>query len=157
MNPAHVKLRSSDPDQELLFAFEKLCRFFRAWYTQEGKRHDLSPVQVQILIYLLRPLTELQNLTILANEFFISKASLSESIKGLMNKKLVTRLSLKSDKRVQYINLTRSGKKLAGQLGQVPKVLDGTIRSMKPAEKQRLMNGVMNMMSSLRIQAGRLN
>jgi len=148
MSPALVKQRSSDPDQELLFAFEKLCRYFRAWYTQEGKRHDLSPVQVQILIYLLRPLTELQNLTTIANEFFISKASLSDSIKGLMNKKLVTRLSLKNDKREQYINLTRSGKKLAGQLGQIPKVLDLSIRNMRPAEKQRLMTGVLNLMSS---------
>jgi DNA-binding MarR family transcriptional regulator len=145
MNPAHVKLRVSDPDMELLFAFEKLCRYFRAWYTQEGKRHDLSSVQVQILIYLLRPHPQLRSLTTIAHEFFISKASLSESIKGLMNKKLVTRLSLKSDKRVQYLNLTRSGKKLAGQLGQIPKVLNVPIRSMKRVEKQRLVNGVLNL------------
>lgn len=145
MNPAHVKPRVSDPDMELLFAFEKLCRYFRAWYTQEGKRHDLSPVQVQILIYLLRPLPQHRNLTTIAHEFFISKASLSESIKGLMNKKLVTRLSLKSDKRVQYLNLTRSGKKLGGQLGQIPKVLNVPIRSMKRVEKQRLVNGVLNL------------
>lgn len=142
------KLRTSDPDQQLIFEFEKLCRYFRAWYIHEGKRHDLSPVQVQILLYLSRPLPEPRNLTTIANEFFISKASLSESIKGLMSKQLVTRFSLNGDKRVQYINLTRSGKKLAAQLGQIPKILDVSIRTMRPVEKQRLLSGVLKLMSA---------
>jgi len=131
-----------DLSQQLIFALEKLTRLFKALYNAQGQRFNLSPVQIQILIYLVQSSENDRTLTALSLEFHTTKASLSESINNLLNKKLISKRRVKNDNRSQIIQLSAKGKKLAIKAGLALKLFESPIQSLSKAEKQRVLKGL---------------
>lgn len=108
-----VSHQNNHVESKIIVAFEKITQAFRVMLWNESKKHQLSPIQVQILVFLLHHDSTKNTISYLANEFHMTKATISDSIKTLEQKKLVSKFLNSSDGRSYSINLTDLGKKTA--------------------------------------------
>ncbi|BDQ03474.1 MarR family winged helix-turn-helix transcriptional regulator [Ignavibacterium sp.] len=110
------KYQHSDLDSKLVLALERISHIFRVLLWEQTKQYNLSPIQTQILIYVYhQPKTD-RNITTLARRLNITKATVSDAVKSLVQKKLVKKLSDKEDARFFYLELTSKGKELVKKI-----------------------------------------
>lgn len=102
-------------NQKIIAAFERISQGLRTLSWNTGKEIQLNPVQIQLIIYLLKHDQQKNTVTQLAKEFNVSKASISDTITALAKKDLVSRLQAGFDSRNVSIVLTSSGRLMAVQ------------------------------------------
>ena len=101
-------------------------------------RNAVSPIQIQILIFLNYHSEHLATVSYLAKEFSLTKPTISDAIKILELKKLIKKTSSKEDTRSYVIQLTTSGKKtvLQSEIYTVP--FDKIVEKTDKADKELL-------------------
>jgi DNA-binding MarR family transcriptional regulator len=98
---------------KVVAALERLSATFRVLLWNEAKQHGLSPIQVQLLIFLLYYPEEKRTVTHLAHYFNMTKATISDAVKSLESKQLLTRKVTEGDSRSHSLHLSREGKAMA--------------------------------------------
>jgi len=149
-NVAH---QHQDVDSKIAVALERLSQAFRVLLWEKNKTHNLSPIQIQFLVYLLYHAADQCTITQLAREFTLTPATVSDAISTLEEKKLVLRERRDTDRRVAWVSLTPEGKKTARMLSTWANVIQENIAEFDPAEKVVVMKFLMRLIESLQ-QAG---
>jgi DNA-binding MarR family transcriptional regulator len=78
---------------------------------KKAKEHSLSPIQIQLLIFINYHSAEKTTVTYLAQEFNFTKPTISDALKILEQKKLIEKITDQTDTRSYTISLTEKGKK----------------------------------------------
>lgn len=103
----------NDIDLKILSALERIAQIMRALAWENAKLLSINPVQAQILIFLLHHPGRHNGITILAKEFTISKASISDTMRALESKNMVIK-NFDSGKSKNFtIELTAEGRGVA--------------------------------------------
>ncbi len=102
-------------DAKIVVALERVAEVFRVSLWEAGKEHGLSPLQIQLLIFLNFHAAEQCKVSYLAQEFNLSKPTISEAVRTLLKKKLIRKETEPADTRSYTIHLTAGGKELAEQ------------------------------------------
>lgn len=123
-------------DHQLVRAIAQLTQICRALQIQDGKSSGLSPIQVQILLYLDQHSDTNHTLSDLVREFHTTKASLSESVQNLLVKKLIFKRTGKPDRRRHIISLTSKGKKLAHKARENTGIMLAAVKGLNTNNKQ---------------------
>lgn len=110
------KYQHSDLDAKLVLALERISHIFRVLLWEQTRQYNLSPIQTQILIYVYHQPETDRNITTLAQRLNITKATVSDAVKSLVQKTLVKKLSDKEDARFFYLELTSKGKELVKKI-----------------------------------------
>ncbi len=105
-----------DLDSKIVVALERLSQVFRNLIWQETKKHNLSPIQIKFLIFFLTQPSENCTVTELAKKFNLTKATVSDAVTSLVEKKLVQKKESPEDKRILLLNLTKKGKDISEEL-----------------------------------------
>jgi DNA-binding MarR family transcriptional regulator len=105
--------QASDLDSRVLVALERVSESFRTLLWQENRRSGLSPIQIQIIVFLQHHDASLRTPGALAREFNMTPATVSDSVKALMAKNLVRRAPHPNDGRSAVLELTARGRKRA--------------------------------------------
>lgn len=142
-----------DLDSKIAVALERISQAFRVLLWEKNKTHNLSPIQIQFLVYLLYHAAEQSTISHLAKEFSLTPATVSDAISALEKKALVRREWWETDRRVASVLLTAEGKKAARQLSRWANVVQQSIAAYDPAEKVAVMKFLMHLIASLQ-QAG---
>ena len=95
-----------DVDARIVAALERLSQVFRVRLREEARRRNLSPIQAQVLIYLLHHDVQLRRVSQLAREFDLTQATVSDTVAALQTKGLVRREQWPDDRRVVTLRLT---------------------------------------------------
>ena len=95
-----------DVDARIVAALERLSQVFRVRLGEEARQRNLSPIQAQLLIYLLHHDVELRRVSQLAREFDLTQATVSDAVASLETKGLVRREQWPDDRRVVTLRLT---------------------------------------------------
>ncbi len=140
-------------DSKIAAALERLSQAFRVLLWEKNKTHNLSPIQIQFLVYLLYHAADQCTVTQLAREFTLTPATVSDAITTLEEKKLVARERWETDRRVAWVSLTTEGKKTARQLSTWANVVRENIAEFDAAEKVVVMKFLTHLIESLQ-QAG---
>lgn len=98
---------------KITVALERIAEAFRVLLWEESKRTGLSPIQIQIMVFLLNHDQKYATISYLAIEFNMTKATISDSVRVLEQKKLIQKKAVSSDTRSQSLNLTKDGKIIA--------------------------------------------
>lgn len=101
--------QAGDKDNKIIAALVRLSEAIKALQWKEATAGGLSPVQVQILIFLYHHTESKRTVSYIADEFSISRPTVSDAIKALMAKNLVEKTTGAKDKRSQSISLTEAG------------------------------------------------
>src|SRR5690606_9651643 len=70
-------------ESKIVVALERVATAFRVLLWNEGRTHGLSPIQVQLLLFLRFHPRERCKVSVLAQEFNLTKATISESVRAL--------------------------------------------------------------------------
>ena len=100
-------------ESKIVVALERISEAYRVLLWNESKENALSPIQIQILIFLLFHSEEQCKVSYLAQEFNMSKATISDSVKLLLQKGLIQKFDDTIDTRSYVIGLTDEGKQTA--------------------------------------------
>lgn len=116
-------------EAKILFAFERIATVWKFNLQQVAKANSVTSLQLQILFFLRDHRDPLCNTSDIAKEFGVTKPTVSDSIKALLNKELVSKHPLPSDGRAFTFKLTEKGSRLAHSentsLTHASELLDG--------------------------------
>ena len=126
-------------DSRIVAAMERIAQAFRVLLWNESKELSLSPIQIQLLIFLLFHSEEKRKVSYLADEFNMTKATISDSIKVLEQKKLIRKVNDKDDTRSYYIYLTGKGMEIAKQTATFTRQIEEPIAQLNSEDKVNLL------------------
>ena len=78
-----------DVDKKIVAALERISQAYRVLLQEEAQRRSLSPIQARFLVHLLHHGDELGRVGRLAEEFGLSRATVSDAVGTLEAKGLV--------------------------------------------------------------------
>ncbi len=142
MSDADHKLAIFDPSvhqhdvaARIVVALERIAEAIRVSLWEKAKQHQLSPLQIQILMFLAWHDEALCRPSVLAAEFNLRKPTISAALRPLIDKGLLVRAALPSDGRGKVLQLTAAGRALVDTLGDFADELYAAARELKPEEQ----------------------
>jgi DNA-binding MarR family transcriptional regulator len=139
----------SHPDFKIIAALERLSEAFRVLLWDQAKPLGISPIQIQILIFLRFHSGEKRKVGYLAQEFNMSKATISEAVKTLEQKSLLERQTDPLDTRSHSLYLMPSGREMADQTAYFAHPMLQALASIAPKEQAHLLQNLLSVISQL--------
>ncbi len=149
-SPFNPQNQVKDLDARITVALERISSAFRAMLWEAGKKYKLSPIQVQVLIFLRYHGKGQCTITCLSEEFSMSKPTISEVVKTLGQKAFIQKVPSQSDTRSFTIQLTQKGKELAQSLGGFSDQLTKQLKQATEKEKESLYQILLTTMTGLK-------
>ncbi len=87
---------------KIVASLERISQAFRVLLWKKSKEFSLTPLQVQILIFLFTQNEEKKKVSYLAKEFNVTKATISDTVKTLEQKHLVVKDNEATDSKEIY-------------------------------------------------------
>ncbi len=112
MSVFNLDNQNANLDNKIVAGLERLSQVFRILLWEKAKKYSLSPIQIQLLIFIRHHSAEKTTVSYLAQEFNFTKPTISDAIKILEQKKLIQKVTDTTDTRSYTINLTTAGKKI---------------------------------------------
>lgn len=145
-----LELQHADVDSKIAAALERLAQAFRVLLWEQAKAHNLSPIQIQILVYLLYHSSSPQRtMGHIAREFTLTPATVSAAVQVLETKRLLRRTALPKDRRVSVVTLTPTGRKLARQLSTWANVMQAHVGALDDSKKLIVQDFLMQLIDAL--------
>ncbi|WP_262245620.1 MarR family winged helix-turn-helix transcriptional regulator [Parapedobacter soli] len=126
-------------DSKIIASLERIAQAFRVLLWTESKEHALSPIQVQVLIFLLHHSEEKRKVSYLASEFNMTKATISDTVKSLEQKGLISKEYTERDTRSYAIRLSDKGKDIASQTSLFTRELRAPLDELDAGDKENLL------------------
>jgi len=111
-NPKH---QQKDVSTKIVAGLERVSEAFKVLLWEKAKTLGLSPIQIQLLIFVAYHKPELCNVSHLAQEFNITKPTVSDAVRMLEQKKLIVKDFSSTDSRSYTIGLSTGGKKIVAE------------------------------------------
>lgn len=140
-------------ESKIVVALERISEAFRVLLWQKSKENSLSPIQIQTLIFLLYHSDEMCKVSYLAQEFNMTKATISDSVRVLLDKGLIEKKEDPNDTRSFGIGLTKTGRKAANDATNFTSAIEKPLNQLSLEQKEIMMNSLFYMIHELH-QAG---
>ncbi len=144
-----LNYQNQNTESKIVASLERISQAFRVLLWQESKEHSLSPIQVQVLVFLLHHSEEKRKVSYLADEFNMTKATISDTIKTLEQKELISKEFEPQDTRSYVISLTEKGKDIASKTSLFTKEIRTPIDKMETEDKENLLLNLMEIIRYL--------
>ena len=103
-------------ESKILNGLERLTEALKSLIWEKAKEFGLSPIQIQILLFVSDHNKEICNVSYLAKEFNITKATISDAVRIMLKKELLEKDFSPMDNRRYNLMLTPKGKEHIGSL-----------------------------------------
>lgn len=134
-NPTH---QEKDISSKIVAGLERVSEVFKILLWEKAKLVGLSPIQIQILIFIAYHKNNLCNVSHLAKEFNITKPTVSDAIRILDKKKLIVKDFSSADSRSYSILLSDLGTKIVEQTYNFSNPLKKQVESFNESELESL-------------------
>ncbi len=111
-------MKESELNLKILTGLERLSEVFKTLLWQKAKVHGFSPIQIQILLFISNHRQELCNVSYLAKEFNVSKPTISDAVRVLIDKGMLEKDFTPTDNRRYNLLLTSEGTNKLQDLSQ---------------------------------------
>ena len=103
-------------ESKIVSGLERLSETLKSLLWEQAQKFGLSPIQIQILLFVANHHVDLCNVSYLAKEFNLTKATISDAVKLLLLKKYLAKDDSLADKRRFNLSLTKNGSALVKKL-----------------------------------------
>ena len=141
--------QNSSIESKIVASLERVSQAFRVLLWNQSKEFSLSPIQVQVLIFLLHHSDQKRKVSYLADEFNMTKATISDTIKTLEQKQLIKKEYEQHDTRSYIIHLTKKGKDTADQTSLFAKQIQVPIDKLQSTDKENLLLSLLDIIHHL--------
>ena len=149
MSVFNLDNQNANLDNKIVAGLERLSQVFRILLWEKAKEYSLSPIQIQLLIFIRHHSADKTTISYLAQEFNFTKPTISDAIKILEKKKLIQKISDKTDTRSYTINLTATGKKIVLETENFANPLTEIISKATNTDKIVLWENISNLILKL--------
>ncbi len=146
----NLSQNAADLDYAIFAALERIYQAFRSMLWDYAKQRNLSPIQIQFLLYLASKPSEQRRVTNLAYDYNLTPATVSDAVKTLERKGLVERQTSPQDKRVHILNLTEKGRECTVILSRWQDVLLDQIAKFPTKTKESVILFLLRLVESLK-------
>ena len=94
---------------KIVAGLERISQAFKLLLWDKAKQFGLSPIQIQLLIFVAHHENQWNNVSYLANEFNVTKPTISDAVRILHKKNLILKDHSSSDNRSYSIVLSEAG------------------------------------------------
>ena len=113
-----VEYQNLHLEGKIVAGLERISEAFRVLIWDQAKATGLSPIQIQILIFVRHHRSELCHVSGLAREFNMTRPTISDAVKVLFRKELIEKHPSATDKRAYTMTLTEAGRQIVEQAGR---------------------------------------
>lgn len=149
MSIFNLDSQNKNLDNKIVAGLERLSQVFRTLLWEKAKTHGLSPIQIQLLIFIQYHTANKTTISYLAKEFNLTKPTISDAIKSLNQKKLIEKCIDGNDSRSYTIQLTEKGKNVVSETEDFPAPLTGIIAKTTASDKEVLWKNITNLIVQL--------
>ncbi len=133
------KQQEKDISSKIVAGLERVSEVFKILLWEKAKMVGLSPIQIQILIFIAFHKDNLCNVSHLAKEFNITKPTVSDAIRILDKKGLIVKDFSSSDSRSYSISLSDLGNEIVSQTYDFSIPLKNQVDSFSRSELESLL------------------
>jgi len=144
-----LKHQNLSIESKIVASLERISQAFRVLLWNESKEFSLSPIQVQVLIFLLHHADQKRKVSYLADEFNMTKATISDTVKTLEQKELIKKEYEQHDTRSYIIHLTKKGNEIAEQTSLFAKHIQAPIDQLHTTDKENLLSSLLDIIHHL--------
>lgn len=137
---------------KIVAGLERLSQVFRILLWEKAKAYNLSPIQIQLLIFIRYHSADKTTVSYLAQEFNFTKPTISDAIKTLAEKDLINKVADSQDTRSYTIRLTAAGKKIVSATENFADPITEILASAKETDKMVLWENIANLITLLHKQ-----
>jgi len=123
---------------KIIVGLERVSEVFKILLWEKAKLVGLSPIQIQMLIFIKYHRQELCNVSHLAKEFNITKPTISDAVRILDKKGMITKDFSSIDSRSYSIRLTTSGGKIVSQIENFADPLKSQLKGIEQSNLENL-------------------
>ncbi|GIV59178.1 MarR family winged helix-turn-helix transcriptional regulator [Rhodocaloribacter litoris] len=148
-SPFDPEAQHEHVDAKIVAALERLSQAFRVLLWEVATETGLSPIQIQFLVYLRFLPGGTCRIGDLARRFDLTPATVSDAVRTLAAKGLLSRVPDPDDRRARLLALTPAGRETAGRLAGWAGALQAYLAGYTDAEKLPVMRFLMNLIAHL--------
>jgi DNA-binding MarR family transcriptional regulator len=123
-------------DLKILNGLERLSDVFKSLLWEKAKLHGISPIQIQILLFVSTHPVEISNVSALAREFSVTKATISDAVRVLIKKELLSKDHSPADNRRYNLLLTYGGQEVVDGLSDYAAPIAATLEAADSYQKE---------------------
>ncbi len=134
---------------KIVVALQRISEAFKVLLWDKAKQLGLSPIQIQIVLFIDSHKDELCNVSYLASEFNVTKPTISDAIKVLNHKGFIEKGYSTTDSRSYTVQLTDSGKRIVKETEEFANPIQATLNSMDSHVQDDLFNALSSVIYTL--------
>jgi DNA-binding MarR family transcriptional regulator len=123
---------------KIIVGLERISEVFKILLWEKAKLVGLSPIQIQILIFITYHKQELCNVSHLAKEFNVTKPTISDAVKVLDKKGMITKDFSATDSRSYAIQLSQLGEKMVAETENFADPLKNQLKGIQTTDLENL-------------------
>lgn len=148
-SPFNPEIQNKNIDAKIIAALERISEVFRVLLWEKSKRVKLSPIQIQILIFLKYHHLKYCTVNSLAEEFNMTAPTISDAVKIMVKKNLIKKIKNSEDKRFQFLKITARGERLINNIYLFVEPLLSSIQKINVKEKESLLSSLLQIIADL--------
>jgi DNA-binding MarR family transcriptional regulator len=141
-----IEVQNTYLESKIVVAFERISESFRALLWREGKELGLSPIQIQLLVFVALHDAQYCKVSYLAQEFQLTKPTISDAVKVLAQKGYIQKNTSNTDTRSYTISLTDNGKEIAHRLSLFSNAILSSLQPLTSEQKKDLWQHLTSML-----------
>lgn len=147
-----LSFQHGDVDAKIVASLERLSEVFRVLLWEAAKSRDLSPLQIQLLVYLRYHPPSFGRVGVLARRFDLAAATVSDAVGTLVEKGLVEKEPDPEDRRARVLTLTGDGTDVAEELSDWAEAVRNGLGNSSEGDKTAVLQILMDLIASLERQ-----
>ena len=132
------KQQETDLAGKIGAGLERVSQAFKVLLWDKAKAFGFSPIQIQILIFIAHHSRELSNVSHLAQEFNVTKPTISDAVRVLRQKELIIKDRSSADSRSYTILLSDKGNEIVAQTEDFAQPIYEQINQLDKGEQVEL-------------------
>ncbi|WP_428225825.1 MarR family winged helix-turn-helix transcriptional regulator [Flavobacterium sp.] len=125
-------------DGKIIAGLDKLVSVHRNLIWEQSKKFGLSPIQIQLLLFMNYHKAEYTTVSYLAKEFQVTKPTISDAVKMLFQKELVVKIENSTDARSYAMQLTAEGIAIVQETELFTRSLQYALQFVNETSKQEV-------------------
>jgi len=145
-NPEH---QQENLPSKIVVGLERISEAFKALLWQHAKTMGLSPIQLQMLLFVAYHAAQYCTVSYLSQEFNVTKPTVSDAVKALEKKGLIEKDYATADSRSYRIRLSEAGRSMVEQTQLFAQPVQHLVAQLPNSEQQTMYATVMQLVSGL--------
>lgn len=149
MSLFNLDIQNSSLDNKIVAGLERLSQVYRILLWEKSKLYNLSPIQIQLLIFICYHSSDKNTVGYLSREFNVTPPTISDALKSLGQKKMIRKVTNTSDTRSYSITLSAAGKKIVSETENFVNPITEIISTVSQNHKKILWENISSLIINL--------